>query len=94
MIMIKNAPVLEIEDFGFCGYEYRIDIKGGETFGYLSHESQDNWTFSFGDTPSEADTSDLVLYEGYTLSELKEELEFELTNFYIRYGINDCKYEL
>lgn len=92
--MIKNAPVLEIEDFGFCGYDYRVDIKEDKTFGYLSRESQDNWTFSFGDTPSEAASSDPVSYEGYTLNKLKEELKFELTNFYIRFGINDCKYEL
>lgn len=92
--MIKNAPVLEIEDFGSCGYDYRVDIKGDKTFGYLSRESQDNWKFSYGETPSEAATSDEVLYEGYTLDELKEELEFELTNFYIRYGINNCEYEL
>lgn len=92
--MIKNAPVLEIEEFGFCGYDYRVDIKGDKTFGYLNRESQDNWTFSYGETPSEASTSDSVMYEGYTLDELKEELEFELTNFYIGYGINGCEYEL
>ena len=90
--MIKNAPVLEIENFGSCGYNYRVDIKGDKTFGYLNRESQDNWTFSYGDTPSEAATSDLVSYDGYTLNELKEELEFELTNFYIGYGISDCEY--
>ena len=94
MIMIKNAPVLEIKDFESCGYDYRVDIKDGKTFGYLSHGSQDNWIFSFGDTPSEAAISDSVWYEDYTLNELKEELEFELTNFYIRFGINDCNYEL
>ena len=92
--MIKNAPVLEIEDFGFCGYDYRVEIKDGKTFGYLSRESQDNWEFSYGETPSEAATSDEVLYEGYTLDEIKEELEFELTNFYIGNGIDDCEYEL
>lgn len=92
--MIKNAPVLEIEDFGSCGYDYRVNIKGDKTFGYLSRESQNDWTFSFGSTPSDADTSDPVSYEGYTLNKLKKELEFELTNFYIRFGINDCKYEL
>ena len=92
--MIKNAPALEIEDFGSCGYDYRVDIKGDKTFGYLSLERQNNWTFSFGDTPSEASTSDEVLYEGYTLDEIKEELEFELTNFYIGLGINGCEYEL
>jgi hypothetical protein len=94
MIMIKNAPVLEIEDFGFCEYDYRVDIKDDKTFGYLIRESQDSWTFYFGSTPSKAATSDPVWYEGYTLNELKKELEFELTNFYIRFGINDCKYEL
>ena len=92
--MIKNAPVLEIEDFRFCGYDYRVDIKGDKTFGYLSRESQYNWTFSYGDTPSEASTSDPVSYDGYTLDEIKEELEFELTNFYIGNGINGCEYEL
>ena len=90
--MIKNAPVLKIEDFRSCGYDYRVDIQGDKTFGYLSHERQDVWAFSFGDTPSKAIASDPVWYEGYTLNELKNELEFELTNFYIRYGINDCKY--
>lgn len=92
--MIKNAPVLEIEDFGSCGYDYRVDIQGDNTFGYLRRESQDNWTFIFGNTPSEAATNDPVSYDGYTLDELKEELEFELTNFYIGYGINNCEYEL
>ena len=92
--MIKNAPVLEIEDFGFCGYDYRVDLQDGKTFGYLCHDGQDNWLFSFGDTPNEADVSDQVSYEDYTLNELKNELEFELTNFYIRFGINNCKYEL
>ena len=92
--MIKNAPTLEIENFGSCGYDYRVDIKGDKTFGYLNRESQDNWTFSYGDNPSEASTSDSVMYEGYTLNELKEELEFELTNFYIGNGINGCEYEL
>lgn len=92
--MVKNAPVLKIEYFGTCGYDYRVDIKGDKTFGYLSCDSQDNWTFYFGSTPSEAATSDPVSYEGYALNELKDELEFELTNFYIRFGINDCKYEL
>lgn len=92
--MIKNAPVLEIEDFGLYGYDYRVDIQGDKTFGYLSHERQGVWTFNFGDTPSAAAASDLVWYEGYTLNELKKELEFELTNFYIRFGINGCKYEL
>lgn len=94
MIMIKNAPVLKIESFGFCGYEYRIDIKGGETFGYLIHESQDNWTFCYGSNTEEVAVSDPVWYEGYTLNELKDEIEFELTNFYIRFWISDCKYEL
>jgi len=92
MIMIKNAPVLKIEDFRFCGYDYRVDIQDDKTFGYLSRERQDTWTFSFGTMPSEAAASDPVWYGGYTLNELKDELEFELTNFYIRYGINDCKY--
>lgn len=92
--MIKNAPVLKIEDFGYCGYDYRVDIKDDKTFGYLSQERQGVWTFSFGDTPNKAATSDPVWYESYTLNELKEELEFELTNFYIRLGINNCKYEL
>ena len=36
--MIKNAPALEIEDFGFCGYDYRVDIKDDKTFGYLSRD--------------------------------------------------------
>lgn len=90
----KNAPVLEIEDFGSCGHDYRVDIQGDKTFGYLNRESQDNWNFSFGDKPSEANSNDSVSYEGYTLNELKEELEFELTNFYIGFGIDDCKYEL
>ena len=92
--MIKNAPVLKIENFRSYGYDYRVDIQGDKTFGYLSRERQDAWTFSFGTMPSEADDSYPVWYEGYTLNELKEELEFELTNFYIRFGINDCKYEL
>ena len=96
--MIKNAPVLEIQDFGSCGYEYRVDVKGGETFGYLSRDSQDNnqdmWMFRYGITTEEADASDPVWYEDYTLSDLKDELEFELTNFYIRFGLHDCKYEL
>jgi len=96
--MIKNAPVLTIEDFESCGYDYRVDMQGGKTFGYLScapqDNNQDNWIFSFGDTPSEAAISDSVWYEGYTLNELKDELEFELTNFYISFGIQDCKYEL
>ena len=92
--MIKNAPVLEIEDFGSCGYDYRVDIHGDNTFGYLSRESQDNWKFSFGNTPSEAAISDPVSYDGYTLNELKDELEFELTNFYIGNGIDGCEYEL
>jgi len=92
--MIKNAPVLEVEEFGFCGYDYRVDIKGDKTFGYMSRGNQGNWTFSYGETPSEAATSDEVMYEGYTLDGIKEELEFELTNFYIGYGINDCEYEL
>jgi len=83
--------MIKIEEFGFCGYDYRVD-KGDKTFGYLNRESQDNWTFSYGDNPSEASTSDSAMYEGYTLNELKEELEFELTNFYIGYGINDCEY--
>lgn len=74
--MIKNAPVLEIKDFGSCGYDYRVDIKGGDTFGYLNSEGQGNWIFS------ETATNDSVSYEDYTLSELKEELEFELANFY------------
>lgn len=91
--MIKNAPVLEIEDFGSCGYDYRVDIQGDNTFGYLSRGSQDNWTFSFGDTPSEAAASDPVSYDGYTLNELKDELEFELTNFYIGNGIDGCEYD-
>lgn len=90
--MIKNAPALEVGEFGFDGYDYRVDIKGDKTFGYLSRERQDNWTFSFGDTPSDAATSDPVWYEGYTLNELKEELEFELTNFYIGNGIEGCEY--
>ena len=92
--MIKNAPTLEVEEFGFEGYDYRVDIKGDKTFGYLNRESQDNWTFSYGDTPSEASTSDPVSYDSYTLNDLKEELEFELTNFYIGNRINDCEYEL
>ena len=92
--MVKNAPVLKIEDFWTYGYDYRIDVKGDKTFGYLSRESQDSWKFYFGDTPRKATTNDPVYYEGYTLSELKGELEFEITNFYIRFGINDCKYEL
>lgn len=92
--MIKNAPVLKIEDFGSCGYDYRVDIQVDNTFGYLSRESQDNWNFSYGSTPSEAAISDKVSYEGYTLNELKEELEFELTNFYIGNRINHCEYEL
>jgi len=92
--MIKNAPELEVEEFGFCGYDYRVDIKGDKTFGYLSLERQNNWTFNYGSTPSEAAASDPVSYEGYTLNELKDELEFELTNFYIGFGINDCEYEL
>lgn len=94
MIMIKNAPVLTIESFEYCGYDYRVDIQGDKTFGYLSHERQGVWTFNFGDTPSGAATSDPVSYEGYTLNGIKEELEFELTNFYISFGIHDCKYEL
>lgn len=94
MIMIKNAPVLTIEDFESCGYDYRVDIQGDKTFGYLSRERQHIWTFSFGSTPSEAAISNPVWYENYTLNELKEELEFELTNFYIRFGLHDCKYEL
>lgn len=94
MIMIKNAPVLKIEDFGSCGYDYRVDIHGDKTFGYLIRDGKDNFVFGFGNTPSKAAVSDPVWYEGYTLNELKEELEFELTNFYIRFGINDCKYEL
>lgn len=94
MIMIKNAPVLEIEYFGYFGYDYQVYIKGDKTFGFLSSDDQDNWTFNFGSALSEAATSDPVWYEGYTLSELKKELEFELTNFYIRFGINGCKYEL
>ena len=92
--MIKNAPVLEIEDFGSYGYDYRFDIKGNKTFGYLSRKSKDNWTFYFGSNTEKAAVSDQVWYEGYTLNKLKDELEFELTNFYIRYGINDCEYEL
>lgn len=92
--MIKNTPVLEVEDLESCGYDYRVDINGDKTFGYLSRESQDNWTFSYGSTPSEATISDKVSYEGYTLNELKEELEFELTNFYIGNRINHCEYEL
>lgn len=96
--MIKNAPVLEIEDFGFCGYEYRVNIKGDKTFGYLSRDPQDNnqdmWMFCHGSNTEEAAASDPVWYEDYTLSNLKEELEFELTNFYIRFGLHDCKYEL
>jgi len=92
--MIKNAPVLEIEDFESCGYDYRVDIQGEKTFGYLSRERQGVWPCSFGIMPSEAIISDPVWYGGYTLKELKDELEFELTNFYIRYGINDCEYEL
>ena len=92
--MIKNAPVLEIQDFGSCGYDCRVDIQGDNTFGYLSRESQDNWMFSFGNTPREAATSDPVSYDGYTLKELKDELEFELTNFYIGNGIDGCEYEL
>ena len=91
--MIKNAPVLEVEEFEFCGYDYRVDIKGDKTFGYLSRGTQDNWIFSCGETPSEAAISDSVWYEGYTLDGIKEELELELTNFYIGYGINDCEYE-
>lgn len=79
----ENAPVLEIEDFGFCGYDYRVDIQDGKTFGYLKWDNQENWTFSSGDTPSEADTSDPVSYESYTLNELKEELESELRISYI-----------
>ena len=94
MIMVKNAPVLTIEDFESCGYDYRVDIQKGKTFGYLSHERKDVWAFSFGSTIEEAATNDVVWYEGYTLKELKEELEFELTNFYIRFGIDGCKYEL
>lgn len=94
MIMIENAPVLTIEGFGFCGYDYRVDFKDEETFGYLSRDGQDNWIFSFGSNPSEADNSDPVSYDGYVLNEIKDELEFELTNFYIRFGINDCKYVL
>ena len=92
--MIKNAPVLKIEDFGFCGYDYRVKIKDGKTFGYLSRGPQGNWIFSYGETPSEAAISDSVWYEGYTLDELKDELEFELTNFYIGNGIDGCEYEL
>ena len=96
--MIKNAPVLEIEEFGFCGYDYRVDIKGDKTFGYLSRDPQDTnqdmWMFCYGSTTEEAAISDSVWYEGYTLDELKEELEFELTNFYIGLGINCCEYEL
>ena len=92
--MIKNAPVLKIEDFGFCGYDYRVDIKGMKTFGYLNHYSKSGWTLYFGSAPSKAAISYPVNYEGYTLSELKEELKFEITNFYIRFWINDCKYEL
>jgi len=92
--MIKNASVLEVEEFGFCGYDYRVDIKGDKTFGYLSRGNQGNWMFSYGETPSEAAISDSVWYEGYTLDELKEELEFELTNFYIGYGINDCENDI
>lgn len=92
--MVKNAPILEIEDFGFFGYDYRVDIQGGKTFGYLIRDGKENLVFGFGNTPSEAAISEPVWYEGYTLNELKEELEFELTNFYIRFEINDCKYEL
>lgn len=92
--MIKNAPVLEIEYFGYFGYDYQVYIQGEKTFGFLSRDDQDNWTFNFGDTPSEANSNDSVSYEGYTLNELKKELEFELTNFYIRFGIHDCKCEL
>ena len=92
--MVENAPVLKIEDFGSFGFDYRVDIQGDKAFGYLSRGSQDNWIFSFGDTPSKAATSDPVSYEGYTLSDLKDELEFELTNFYIGLGIKDCEYEL
>nr|DAF07547.1 MAG TPA: hypothetical protein [Caudoviricetes sp.] len=92
--MVKNAPVLEIEDFGSCGYDYRVDIQGEKTFGYLNHFSKSGWTLYFGSTPNEAAISDPVNYGGYTLSELKEELEFDLTNFYIRFGIHDCRYEL
>ena len=79
--MIKNTPALEIEDFGFCGYDYRVDTQDGKTLGYLSHDDQGSWMFSTGSTPSEAKTSDPVSYEDYTLSEVKEELELELTNF-------------
>lgn len=92
--MIKNAPVLTIEDFGYCGYDYRVNIYGEKTFGYLSHEREDVWAFSFGSTVEEAAINESVWYEDYTLNDLKEELEFEITNFYIRFGINDCKYEL
>ncbi len=91
---VKNAPVLKIEDFRFCGYDYRVDIKGDNTFGYLSLGSKDNWIFSFGNTPSKAAISNPVWYEGYTLNELKDELKFELANFYIRFGLHNCKYEL
>lgn len=96
--MVKNAPVLEIEDFGYCGYDYRVKNQDGKTFGYLSRDpqgnNQDMWMFCYGITTEEAAISDPVWYEDYTLNDLKEELEFELTNFYIRFGINDCKYEL
>lgn len=96
--MIKNAPVLEIEDFKSCGYDYRVKNQDGTTFGYLSRDPQNNnqdmWMFCYGSTTEKASIGDPVWYEDYTLSELKEELEFELTNFYIRFGINNCKYEL
>ena len=96
--MIKNAPVLKIEDFVFCGYDYRVKNQDGTTFGYLSRDPQNNnqdmWMFCHGSNTEEADASDPVWYEDYTLSDLKDELEFELTNFYIRFGLHDCKYEL
>lgn len=76
----KNTFALEIEYFGFCGYDYRVDTQDGETLGYLSHDDQGSWMFSTGSTPSEAKTSDPVSYEDYTLSEVKEELELEFMN--------------
>jgi len=85
--------MLTVEEYGFNGYDYCVKMQDGTTVGYLSHDSQNMWMFSYGSTVEEATMSEPAWYEDYTLNGLMDELKGDLASFYVRYGLPNCRYE-
>jgi len=80
--MTKKTITLKLKEFYSCGYTYRIDLENGDTLGYLSLDEQGSWMYTEGSTPFDANNSDPVSFECYTLDELVKELEDEYSQVF------------